>query len=694
MTQEHEDTTSLLWIITTGNQGEKTNIKEVVDVFLTISVPFRVLLLSESTWRSAKEQDLDEVASQLHAYINLYCDFSMTPQKERLGWVRILPFSPIDTVRDLYFSRLSNKQKFEAENRALSPWYIYTLFQSIHGWSLDNWQRNPGRMDQLTDLVEQFETPVSNSTGMEMSENWALRAEIAEKESQIKKLLRSEIRYRSFFEDDITGDFLMDSNWRIIDCNTSFLKIFGFPAKDFALSFTFRDVFPEPEVLRILENDFSVTKHLEYYEIDLLRQDGQKVNVIANLVGNLGETGENDMIRGFLFDNTHRKSLEHQLRESQRMEGLGRLAGGIAHDFNNILTVINGYSELLISDTPPGQQIARDLGDILQAGRKAAELTSQLLAFSRRQLRTPQSININHLVQGMGSILNRLLRESIEIKMDLDPALPRVLIDAAQMEQVVMNLCLNGQDAMREQGVLTLRTRRVLLERSVYDGSELILPGVYAEFSAEDQGLGIPENVLPHIFEPFYTTKEPGKGTGLGLATVYGIVQQSGAHILVESTSQKGTIFRLLFPENINNEETSDSQSHTPVTTIPKKAKILLVEDEEMVREYTMKILERNGHLVQAFSSGNDLLEFYKLSKDSWDLLISDVVMPGKSGPDTVKILREHDCHIPVLYISGYPDDEIQRHGLETFGMNFLHKPFKSQDFLNKITEILQPKVN
>ncbi|NNM53873.1 MAG: response regulator [Spirochaetales bacterium] len=524
------------------------------------------------------------------------------------------------------------------------------------------------------------------------AETALLRGQLLEKEVLIRRLQHNEIRYRKYFEEDITGDFLMDLNWRVLDCNKTFAKIFGFPSVDYALGYDLRLLFRTPEERVSLAENFMRLMALDYCELELLRPDGYPVNIIANFVG-IREEGKLAQVRGFLFDNTPRKNLEKQLRESQKMEGLGRLAGGVAHDFNNLLTVINGYAELLLADLEPEAPQANELGEILHAGLKAAELTRQLLAFSRRQVLTPRVLDLNHVVRQMETMLQRLMTERIRLSLLTETEKALLKADKGQLEQVVLNLVLNARDAMPQGGLLTVRTSYVVIESSVYDSaSDFLLPGNYVCLEVSDTGVGMDEEVRKRIFEPFFTTKAQGKGTGLGLATVYGIVQQSGGSLKLDTEPGRGSTFSLYFEAWGSNEEPV-SPLEVP-TVLPQGAKetIALVEDETMVREYTRRILVRSGYQVLAFSDGHLALEALKTDNRQITLVVTDIVMPLMTGPELEQKLRSSGIDIPFLYMSGYTDDEIIRHGVSANQVMFIHKPFKSKDLLEKIRQTLDQR--
>jgi two-component system cell cycle sensor histidine kinase/response regulator CckA len=513
---------------------------------------------------------------------------------------------------------------------------------------------------------------------------------VAKKDMLIRKLVRSEKRYKKFFDEDITGDFVMDNNFRVIDCNRSFARIFGFPSGDFALGYDMRQLFPSREDLKVAVADFWRLKALNYYELELVRPDGQLVYVIANLVGITDEEGHLLQVRGYLFDNTPRKHLEKQLQESQKMEGLGRLAGGIAHDFNNLLTVINGYTEIILSEVEDGFHYGPEIQEVFHAGLRASELTTQLLAFSRRQVLTPKVLDMNEVVQNLELMLIRLLNENISLKINLGRDLPLFRADKAQMEQVILNLVLNARDAMPSGGEITITTTTKSIDSSNYSSGELILPGNYLALSIADNGQGMDTETQQKIFEPFFTTKNQGKGTGLGLSMVYGIIEQSGGSIILESELEKGTEFTILM-ESLEEDSVEQNKTVQPsrAKIDGKKRTIILVEDEEIVRDFINRLLDRYNFAVQSFSNADNALKAFEKGGLKCDLLITDVIMPGMNGNDLVARLSSKNRRIKTLYMSGYTDDEILRQGVRTNQVAFIHKPFKTLDFLNKVKEIL-----
>jgi len=516
-----------------------------------------------------------------------------------------------------------------------------------------------------------------------------LQHEVKERLLAEKSRHESEERYRQFFEEDLTGDYISTADGRLIACNPAFLRIFGFRSKEEALATNVINLYPNPEVRKKFLDLLKAKQKLEYHEMELRRCDGKLVYVIANMAGKFDKNGELIEIKGYLFDNTQQKILEAQFRQAQKMEAVGRLAGGVAHDFNNLLTIITGYSDLILHRLPKIDPTIKDIKQIKQASEKAARLTNQLLAFSRRQVLQPKLTNLNSIVMDVNKMLRRLIGEDIELILILDPNLGVIKADPGQIEQVIMNLAVNARDAMPSGGKLTIETGNIFLERDFLHKAIAVQPaGDYISLSVNDTGNGMDDETLGHIFEPFFTTKEYGKGTGLGLSTVYGIVKQSEGFIWVNSELSKGSSFKIYFPR---------IWEQIPETPPPPKSSkslsgqetILLVEDEEMVRELAVRILKEKGYQVLEASRGETALEISKNYKQPIDLMITDIVMPGISGKKLAFGIKQERPDLKVLYISGYTDEIISRQGYIEQEVNFLQKPFLPEKFLLQVREIL-----
>ncbi len=384
-------------------------------------------------------------------------------------------------------------------------------------------------------------------------------------------------------------------------------------------------------------------------------------------------------------DISERKRILGMLHQAQRMEAVGRLAGGVAHDFNNLLTVISGYTDLLLMRLPPTDAMRKDLGEIRRAAESAAALTGQLLAFSRRQVLEPRVLELNSVVQGVDKMLRRLIGEDIELVTLPGADLGRIRADPHQMEQVLMNLAVNARDAMPKGGSLTIETRNVEIPpQAVGDGAEVV-PGPYVLVAVSDTGCGMSEEVLAHIFEPFYTTKAQGKGTGLGLATVYGIVQQSGGMVRVHSTVGVGSTFEVCLPR-VEAPLSAPPQRPAVVPSATRAETILLVEDAERLRYLARRVLETNGYRVLEAGNGEEAMRIATSTKDAIHLILLDCVMPVMGGAEVARRFTRLRPGVPILFMSGYTDQDLQAIGVPH---SFLAKPFTPSALAAKVREVL-----
>ncbi|MBI4751424.1 MAG: PAS domain S-box protein [Acidobacteria bacterium] len=405
------------------------------------------------------------------------------------------------------------------------------------------------------------------------------------------------------------------------------------------------------------------------------------------------EQGTPTEIVGSWSDITGRIELEDQLRQSQKMEAIGKLAGGVAHDFNNLLMVIIGYSDLVLGRLPGTDPKRTYVADIKQAGEKAAALTRQLLAFSRKQILEPKILDLNEIVTNIEKMLRRLIGEDIVLTSVLKPALGKVKVDPGQIEQVIINLAVNARDAMPDGGRLTIETSMVEFSEEYGRLHPDYQPGWYVLLSLTDTGCGMTAEVKNRIFEPFFTTKAQGKGTGLGLATVFGILKQSEGHIEVNSEVGFGTCFNIYLPV-IEEKWKPETGSDTMELLRPGYESILLVEDEPIVREVTKQSLEVFGYQVKEAGNGQEALGLIKTISEPIALLITDVVMPQMNGRQLAEQLRLQFPDLKVLFISGYTDDAIVRHGIIDANVAFLQKPFTPTALAKKVREVLEGKQN
>jgi two-component system, cell cycle sensor histidine kinase and response regulator CckA len=399
-----------------------------------------------------------------------------------------------------------------------------------------------------------------------------------------------------------------------------------------------------------------------------------------------------EMVVLYTEDITLQRQAEDQLKLAQRLEAVGRLAGGIAHDFNNLLSVIVGTADFALSSLREGEEFHEDMVAIREAGQRAAVLTRQLLAFSRRQLLQPEVVNLNTIIYGMESLLRRSLGEDIQLSVLFADGLSKVKVDPGQIEQVIMNLAVNARDAMPQGGRLTIETSNVELDESYAATHVSVKPGSYVLMSVSDSGCGMDERTREHLFEPFFTTKESGRGTGLGLSTAYGIVKQSGGSIWVYSEPGLGTTFRIYFPR-VSAGSPSMPATVRPATPISGPATILVVEDETAVRSVAQRILASAGYSVLTASSGHEALNLCERHTGEIHLLFTDVVMPGMGGRELVERIVRKRPNLAVIYTSGYTDNAIVHHGTLDPGTNFVGKPFNASALLGKVREVLGSRV-
>ena len=524
-----------------------------------------------------------------------------------------------------------------------------------------------------------------------------LEQRVAERTAQLSRSLddlrASEARFSRLAQSGIIGIVSGDSDGNIIEANDAFLRIVGFSREDLSAGrIRWQDLTP-PDWQAVTDSgarELSATGITTPYEKEYVRKDGSRIAVLVGIAMLL----ESRSI-AFMVDLTAQKRAEEalkrteaQLRQAQKMEAVGRLAGGVAHDFNNLLSVVLSYSSMIAADLQPGDPMRDDVEEIEKAGKRAAELTRQLLMFSRQEVTEPRVLDLNDVLANMDKMLQRILGEDVDLVFLREPALGRVRVDPSHIEQVIMNLVVNSRDAMPKGGKLTIETKNLVLSEAHAQEHLGVTPGPYVMLAVSDTGIGMDQATQAHMFEPFYTTKEKGKGTGLGLSTVFGIVQQCGGSIWVYSELGIGTTFKVYIPL-IDAHPDLIPVSRTLPSTLGGSETILLVEDEDQIRAVARGILRKHGYqVIEAANAGEALLHCENYA-GAIDILVTDVVMPQMSGPELAKRLLRIRPGLKVLCMSGYTDDALVRHGAIEDGVAYLQKPITPEKLARKVRAVL-----
>ena len=507
------------------------------------------------------------------------------------------------------------------------------------------------------------------------------------RESEARAALRdAEASFATLVEFAPIGIYRSNPAGQFLSVNSALVHMLGYDSADEVLQLDMgRDVYADTaERQRLLDRDTYSDRQYDDVEATWKRKDGRLLQVQLSVRAVRNAAGQVDYYETFVRDVTDQRRLQQQLTQSQKMEAIGRLAGGVAHDFNNLLTVITSYSDLVYQDLPPDDPRRDDVDQVRKAADGAAALTRQLLAFSRQQVLEPKVIDLNSVVDNLKKILQRVIGEDVELTTVLAAELAAVKADVSQIEQILMNLAVNARDAMPTGGKLTIETTNVDYDperQQRSDGST-----EFVMLAVTDTGTGMDEATKARIFEPFFTTKQPGKGTGLGLATVYAIVTQAGGFIWVYSELGHGTSFKIYLPQ-------VDAVATTAAVArvdLPRGTEtVLLVEDAAAVRAVARQVLQRQGYRVLEASDGVDALHLAARYQGTIDLVLTDVVMPRAGGRELAERLLTVRRDTRVLYMSGYTDDSVVRHGILEGGVAYLQKPFSPEGLARKVREVL-----
>jgi PAS domain S-box-containing protein len=554
------------------------------------------------------------------------------------------------------------------------------------------------RTAETENMNENLEGHVAHRTAQLAEANKELEVEIAERKLAEEALRDSESRYRHLFESNPFPMWVFDQETlRFLAVNDSAVRHYGYSMDEF-LSMTIKDIRPSEDVPVLLEfmgtsppspNESSAWRHQKKdgttIEVEITSSPLSFAGQAAKLVLAIDVTARKKA-------ETSLRELEDQLRQSQKLEAIGQLAGGVAHDFNNLLTAISGHSDMCLRRLAPEDPIFRRIEQIKKAGDRAAALTRQLLAFSRKQILQPKVLQLNDIVVDMNKMLRRLIGEDIDLMMGLGVDLGHVKADPNQIEQVLMNLAVNARDAMPKGGKLTIETSNVQVGEEFASHHISVPRGDYVLLAVSDTGSGMDAATQARIFEPFFTTKEVGKGTGLGLATVYGIVKQSGGTVWVYSEVGHGTTFKIYLP-SVRRSERALPLSQPEQELTQGSETILLVEDEEVVRDMASEILRETGYQVLEASNGKKAIELSSRYSGEIHLMLTDVVMPQMSGRELAEQLLTKRPEMNVLFMSGYTDDAIVHHGVLDEGTAFIAKPFSPEALTHKVRETIDSKV-
>jgi PAS domain S-box-containing protein len=500
----------------------------------------------------------------------------------------------------------------------------------------------------------------------------------------------SEQKYRQLFENAPYGIFRANPAGQLLDLNPALVHMLGYSSKEELLERDLNtDIYENAAEREFILKSCPAGARIDGVEVKWKRKDGKRLIVRMSGLAVANDDGSVCHYEVMVDDITERRTLEEQFRQAQKMEAVGRLAGGVAHDFNNALGIITGYSELLQLNLGSNDPRSRQVESILQAGRRAASLTRQLLAFSRKQPMQPILLDVNSVVTETDKMLHHLIGEDIELLLSREPQLGWTRADPVQIEQILMNLAVNARDAMPGGGRLVVETRNATLDSDDVARYPYVQPGDYVLLTVTDTGCGMSLETQSHLFEPFFTTKEPGKGTGLGLATVYGIVKQSGGYVLVDSQPGEGACFRIYLPR-------MEEGAHSRPAAVPARSKlptgtetVLLVEDEHELRGVARACLESKGYNVLDAQDGTTALELASCFPGPIQLLLTDVILPDISGRALAETLAKTRPDSRVLYTSGYTDEILGENGVLRAGIVLLQKPFTIESLLLKVREVL-----
>jgi len=574
---------------------------------------------------------------------------------------------------------------------ALCPVLLFMLFRPLKHL-VAQYQINEHK---LTTHKDQLELEVKSRTAELSLAVQQLRDEIIEKDRAKVELNKNKDLLEAIIESIASPLFFKDDKGLYLGCNSLFCDFIGLTKHQVIGSSVFDVAPPElAEVYHRADIDLMERQGTQTYETQVRYADGSLHDIVFNKSTVLHRDGQVGGLVGVMLDITalkqaeaEKEKLTQNLLHSQKIESIGRLAAGLAHDFNNLLTPIIGYGEMIRNSAESDERTTKKVNGILAAATKARDLNRQLLAFGRKQLLDMQLLDLNQVIDSFNSILSRTIRGDISITLQLEPSLGSIIADKGQLEQILMNLAINAQDSITDNGKLIIETANITLSQSPV-GNFNLKPGAYVLLMISDNGCGMDAETVNHIFEPFYTTKQVGHGTGLGLATVYGIISQHGGSINVYSEPGYGTTFKLYFPRLEERPPLEVITEKTEEIVLHQNRTILIVEDNVMVREMTRELLESAAYTVLEADCAEQAITLLQSHNKPIDLLLSDVIMPGMNGPAMYEELKKFQADLKVLYMSGYSEISLS-HGGGDESINYIRKPFTPNALLEKIDKLL-----
>ncbi|MFH2067415.1 MAG: response regulator [Pseudomonadota bacterium] len=586
--------------------------------------------------------------------------------------------------------------KIGADRFIIKPCEPDTFMEAVHDVMAKAGQRDIGRKQQPQEeeVLKLYNERLVRKLEQKMQQ---LEKETGELLKTQEALKISEKKYRRLHESMTDGFAYVDMQGFIRESNESFQKMLGYTEEELS-RMTYMDLTPEKWHAfeqDILANQVFIHNYSEVYEKEYQKKDGTifPVELKAFLLRN--DMGEKEGIWAIVRDITERKNAEkekarltEQLRQAQKLEAVGQLAGGVAHDFNNMLSVILGYTELVLGKIDPADPLRADFNEVFNAAGRARDITRQLLAFARQQAIDPRPLDLNLVVEGMLKMLRRLIGEGIDLVWCPKKELWPILMDASQVDQILANLCINARDAIHDVGKIIMETTNIRIEEDDCSRHAYFVPGGYVMLTVSDNGCGMDRKTMNKIFEPFFTTKEKGKGTGLGLATIYGIVKQNKGFVNVYSEPGMGATFRVYLPRYEGALTTNDDEGPADIPK-GKDEMVLVVEDEQAILDIAVRFLETLGYRTLTADTPDDAIRIAGNHNGEIHLLMTDLIMPGMNGRDLAGQIRKVRPEIKCLFMSGYTADVIAHHGILEAEVQFIQKPFSSRDMAIKVRAVL-----